>query len=556
MEQDTKKVKDIFQLWESLKNSRRPYEDSWKEITKFVSPERNFWDTIKEPQQSASYQIYDGTPLSAVNLLANGLQGYMASKATKSFKIGLESHRTLQHQPYEGRLRRFLQDVEDVFYWMINRSNFYQSVHEAFMVGGTLGTAVMYSAVSQDNKIYNTVEHLKNVYLAENDAHEVDTLFREIQMTGKDIVRRWKSELKPEFLKRVEESPYEQHSVLHAVLPRDTRDATKWDKLNKKFASYYILISGRVMLEESGFNEFPYTTWRWSTAHGGTYGWGPAHNALADIYRSNQINKGILEAGHLFLYPALNVPYEQMDQLDLRPKGMNPYVDPSRRVYPIQNTGNFPIARDREEAIERAIRDHFFVDMFLMLNQAAENANRTATEVMEMQAEKAAVMGSITSRIESEFFDPLFDRYYEIALEQGWLPPPPPELIDMLAGQELKVDYVGPMTQIQSRFYSKQSVDQPMQRLLQFAQFFPEMLDVIDSDALGRHMANDSSLPQDIIRSRRDTEAIRQQRAQMQQAQMQAEVGQKSAKAAKDLGDTDQPNLQKMMQEAAGVARE
>lgn len=62
------------------------------------------------------------------------------------------------------------------------------------------------------------------------------------------------------------------------------------------------------MLQESGFDSFPYINWRWSTPHGGTYGWGPAHNAMADIIRSNQVNKSVLESAHQFLYPALNVP--------------------------------------------------------------------------------------------------------------------------------------------------------------------------------------------------------------------------------------------------------
>lgn len=548
------RYQQLIQLWGDLKNTRTNYEAGWKDITRFCAPERDFWTTIKENAYNPSTQIYDGTPISALNLLANGLQGYMASKTTKSFKVGLESFKTLRHQPYEGRMRRYMQDLEEVFYRMINQSNFYTAANEAFHVGGSIGTLVMFvDLVPNEQRLVNLVCKSNDVWIAENDVGIVDTVFRRISMTAKDIARRWGTELNEEFHNQAKISPYKLHDILHCVLPRDTRDATKIDNLNKAFASYWLLPETTQLLQESGFDENPYIVWRWSTPNGGTYGWSPAHSAMADILRSNQANKTILEAAHLSVYPALNVPQEQMGKLDLRPRGMNPYIDPSRMVKPIQQLGSYPIAKDREDAINLSIREHFFVDMFLMLNQAAQMQGKfTATQVLEMQSEKAAIMGAITTRIESEFFDPLFDRYFEIAGQQGWLPQPPPELLDILDGSDVKIDYIGPMSQVQKRFYQMQSLEQPIDKLIKYGNFFPDVLDLVDPDKFGRHLLNDSSLPQDLIRENKTVLQIRQQRAKKQQAAMDAENGKKNASAIKDMSSIDPQTLQQLMSEATG----
>lgn len=549
-----KRYQQLNKLWGDLKNSRTNYEAGWKDITRFCAPQRDFWTTIKENAYAPAAQVYDGTPISALNLLANGLQGYMASKTTKSFKVGLESFRTLRHQPYEGRMRRYMQDVEEVFYRMINQSNFYTAANEAFHVGGSIGTTVMFvDLVPGEQRLVNMVCKPNDVWIAENDVGIVDTIYRRMNMTAKDIVRRWEKGLTEEFIKQAAAAPYGLHEIVHCVLPRDTRDASKIDNLNKAFASYWLLTENTTILQESGFDENPYIVWRWSTPNGGTYGWSPAHSAMADILRSNQANKTLLEAAHLAVYPALNVPQEQMGKLDLRPRGMNPYIDPSRMVKPIQQLGSYPIAKDREDAINMTIREHFFVDMFLMLNQAAQMTGKfTATQVLEMQSEKAAIMGAITTRIESEFFDPLFDRYFEIAGQQGWLPQPPPELLEILEGSDVKIDYIGPMAQVQQRFYQMQSLEQPIEKLIKYGQFFPEVMDLVDPDKFGRHLINESSLPQDLIRDQKTVLGIRQQRASQKQAAMEAENAQKNAKAAKDMSNADPQTLKQLMSEATG----
>lgn len=544
----------IMQLWSQLKNTRSAYESGWKLITEFCSPELDIWEDVRDVETPYAKKIYDGTALSALNILSNGMSGYMASSQTKSFKITLENIETVTRMPYKGRVRQFMQDLESVFYGMINRSNFYEAVHQAFKTCATIGTVAMFpEKVAGVGKMANVVLHPKDFWIAQDETQKVDTLFRRISMSGKDIEKRWKDKLDDDTKRKIKESPYKEFDVLNAVLPREYRDVTKIDSKNKKYASYWLLVqSDKIILDESGFDEFPYVVWRWTLPPGQTYGWGPSHAALADVLRSNAINKSILEAAHLALYPALNVPSEKMGKLNLTPKGMNAYTDPSRKVMPINQIGIFPIARDREEAIEKAVRDHYMVDMFLMLNNT-QDSKRTATEVRNMQAERAAVIGPLTTMTENHFFNPLFDLYFLIGAENEWLPVPPAEIWEIIGSHDLKIDYIGPMAQMQKQFYSQQSIYEPMDMLIRYGQFFPETLDTVDGVAFGQYLVNTSQLPQSILRDPKDIAAIQQQRAQQQQSVMNAENAQKNASAMKNMGDTNMDVLQNIYDQGGAV---
>ncbi|NBK23642.1 MAG: hypothetical protein EOM68_16630, partial [Spirochaetia bacterium] len=123
---------------------------------------------------------------------------------------------------------------------------------------------------------------------------------------------------------------------------------------------------------------------------------------------------------------------------------------------------------------------------------------------------------------------------------------------DILDGSDVKIDYIGPMSQVQKRFYQMQSLEQPIDKLIKYGNFFPDVLDLVDPDKFGRHLLNDSSLPQDLIRENKTVLQIRQQRAKQRQAAMDAEIGKKNASAAKDMSSVDPQTLKQLMSEATG----
>lgn len=544
MIQADKTAKDILVKLKQLKTFRNPYEADWKLITKFMAPGLNFWDEITTKSVTSSKDVYDTTPMSAVKTLANGLQGYMVDRGT-FFKINLESYKLYNRKP-TGVVRAYVQNLEMLFKLIFERSNWYDEVNVMLRNGATIGTTVVYpeEVVGENEIIFHTI-HPKEVWIQENRYKKVDTVFREFKMTYRDLMDRWDVN-DPTLIKNNEKTPYGECTVVHAVFPRTDRDVEKIDNKNKKYASIWVLKDREYTLEESGFDDMPYVVWRWSTEHGGVYGRAPAHDALYDALRANVLNKTLLDVAQESAHPALNVPQEKMDSVDLSPRAMNAYADPSRIIAPIQTVGSYPIARDREEALENIIKDHFYVDMFLMLNNQSSQ-QKTATEVLEMQSEKATVLRPTTARIESELFDGIFDLLFALADKAGWLPPVPPEISQMLQGEKISIDYDNLIEYLSERHRESQTTDIVINKLIALSQYDPTILDNINLDNYAIHELDGSTLPADIIRTEREKRQMRSARAQAQQQQQDSENLQKQASAMKDLGDTNTENVSQMM---------
>jgi len=531
-------AKQIIQKHKRLEEFRNPYLAEWKDIAKFMAPGKDFWNALKDNKAKASSDIFDGTAISAVRVLANGLQGYMARRG-KFFKTELETYRQQRQEP-----REYLQSIDQLFNWIFDKSNFYDFVNEAFRTGATIATMVGYIEPVRNEKLLFHVCHPKEVWIASNDSYEIDTVSRQIQMTNREIANRWKDA--PERIRQdAKTAPYKEKKVIHQTFPRTDRDVTKLDKKNKKFASIWVLEDEKITLEESGFDIFPYIVWRWSTEHGGTYGRGPAHDALTDVLRSNLLSKDLLDASQYFLNPAKNVPQEKMDLFDLNPGGMNPYADPSRIITPINSGGSYPVGKDVQAAIEAKIKDHFMVDMFLMLNNSMDS-KKTAYEVNAMQSEKAAVMEPTTARIESEFFDQLFDLTFYHAKKLGWVPTPPEEVSRILQTTAVKINYTNLMSALRDRYYDNQMSYAEVQKLFQMSQFDQSVLDVADLKEYARDMLSKSTFPHKAIRTKRQMAQIAQQRAQQQQEEIQSENLKKQASAVKDMSGADPQLLQQM----------
>ena len=67
------------------------------------------------------------------------------------------------------------------------------------------------------------------------------------------------------------------------------------------------------------------------------------------------------------------------------------------------------------------------------------------------------------------------------------------------------------------------------------AQVNPNIMDVIDTDKFATELAEIRDVTRKIIRSPEEVEAIREQRAQAEQAQAGAAMGVQAATAAKDM---------------------
>jgi len=546
---DTEKIKKVIGRFGSLKKRRESFESLWEDVAKYISPYRSLHaDSAKEGEETGS-QVFDGTPIVFLNTLADGFLGYMTSRSMRWLALRM-AQRKLEDLP---GVKEWLQGCEEVLYSAFQRSNFYESMHEYFTDGASIGTATLYIEEDIENNRINFLTcHPWEVYIDETAKGHVDTVFRQYDLTYRQVAKYFeKDKLEDEIKDRAEKTPDTKVKILHAVYPRDLWITEYASAKNKKYASEYYLLDEQKLLRESGYDMLPYAVWRWRKNTNELYGRSPASDAIKDIKRVNSVVETDLRAGQMAADPPWNIPDELKGKVRIRPRGMNYYEEAGRTISPVYTGGGYNFGTDREERIEGILKKHFKVDFFMMLAEAERQM--TATEIIEKQGEKAAILGATLGRLESECLNPVIDRVFMIEMEAGRLPEPPAELM-RYGGQSIDVDYIGPLAQAQKRLFKTQGT----QRFLEFAtgifQIRPETMDIVKWDEVVREGAEDMGASAKLINDDKEVEEMRMARAEQIQQQQQMEQISQLADAAPKLGKKIEEGspIDQMEKQAAG----
>jgi len=553
MQLESPKVKKILQYQAQMAHERSVHEDLWKSITTYLVPIRGDADRSGRNIRKLT-KIYDGTGVRANSIFADGMFGHHISPANQWFRLRMQVPINIWQFPpmvraflqYAGEfnsledipeIKVWLQDVEVGLYNEFHRSNFYSQMIPFLEDGGALGNSCLFSQEDIKNlrANFNAVNPWE-IYYSENEYGEVTRVHRKYSTSVENLQSKFKGRLHPNLHDLLKTKPLTKVEVLHAVYPRENRDAQKQDTKNMPYESVWIDLKNRHLMKESGYDKAPYNIWRYKQSSHETYGWGPGYYALADVLGVNQISKDLLGAADKAVRPPLNVPSEMRDQVDIRPHGMNYYGrDHNRLIHPVDVIGQFPVGTDREDRMRQAINEAWHVDFFLMLSRSERQM--TATEVMERAAEKAALLSGL-SRLNYEALDPKMNWMFQWAVEAGRIPPPPPILLE-LGGGSITVVYMGILAQAQRRMFRSQPISLGLESLIPLAQIDPSVFDVVDVDYAGRELLEASSYPARGIRSDEEVMQIRQQRAQQQQAAIQSQQAAEQAKGVKDLSEAD-----------------
>jgi hypothetical protein len=524
---DREKARDVASRHEYLKLIRQPFESVVDEILEFVRQARAINSTVKG--QKLTGNVYNGTPLAALNLWADGMYGYLCSPNLDWFSLSLPNvldfPRTSGMRRWSGKrmddlpeVSQWLMDCEEVMKSALLRSNFYATMPQFFRDGGSVGTAAM--DVEEEittGRIFFTPMHFREYTIAEDKTGRVDTLYRRYPVTLRNLVQRFGiarlMEVDPNFENRLNSNPYEEMYVIHAVQPRSDHDPKRLDAKAKPFASFWLL-EGKTetLLDESGYSRLPSIVWRYRKETDEVYGRSPAWDAYSEIMLGNQQARTNLVAGQKMAEPPMVGLEDLRGLVNATPRGWTWVERMMDAPQPLNEGIKLPYAIEMMERTDKAIKEHFNVDFFLMLSQAAYNkVFLTATQVIQMAGEKAAVLATRTDTLNIEALNPIIDRVWEIE-EVGGRIPVPPQILQQHHGIPLEVDYMGPLAQAQKVMFQTQGIRASLEDLARIAPFFPEALDVIDGDTTVREILKANKYPAKAIRSEDQIKSLRQMR--------------------------------------------
>ena len=536
---DETKAQRIRRRFAQMKTVREDYEPLRNDIVDLVCSRRQNPERVSTPGKKTGLSIYDGTPRSACQQHADGLFGYLYSSTMEWFRLKIA-------RPGVARIpevKKYLQDSAEQLYYAFNRSNFYSVIPQYFFDGCSIGTATIYAEedVGQGRIVF-LVNNPWEIYIAANRYGEIDIIFRKYKMTARNAVKKFKN-LSDRIKQAAKNSPETTFDFLHAVYPNDDRQLGRADSTNKAFSSVYVELEGKnVILSESGYDTFPYSTWRYRVDSGEVYGRSPAADAIVEIFGLNQISKTILGASQKAVEPIYNIPKEMRGKVRLDPGGLNYYEDPERIIRPVSTATSLPAGEVQQKRLEDAIEKHFHTEFFMLLSRAAmEGRTLTVPQVMEMQGEKGAILGAVVGRLNGDFSDPIIDRIFQIENDAGRMPPVP-EILYESGESKIDVEYLGPLAQAQRQLLKTQSISRSLATLEPLAQIRPEVMDRINFDVVTDRILDSYNFPAEAIISVDDANMVREQRQKKQEMMEMAAMAQEAAKVAPGLGKKVEEN--------------
>lgn len=523
---------DLAKRHGQLKSDRSQWESHWREVAERVLPRQNdFFGSTQTPGAKRTDKIYDSTGEIALTKFAAVMEALLTPRTQTWHKLKSRSESLNEVHA----VKVWFEQVNRILFSARNspRTRFATMAHEGYMSLGAFGTAAMFIDKAPMGPLLYKSCHIGQVYFAENAWGVIDTVHREFQLTARQAGQKFSRDRLPSKINTaIEKNPDQKFDFIHCVKPNEERDESKRSYEGMPWASYYCTLENPQIVDEGGYNSFPWAISRYVTAPSEIYGRSPAMSALPDIKLLNEAMKTTHRMWHNAIDPPWLVGDMYEGAMHSRPGAINRGgVDENGRprVVPLIPGSNFEVNNDLTAQKRETINDVFLVRILQII---LENPQMTATQVLEIAQQKGVLLAPVMGRQQSEFLGPLIEREFDLLYEAGMLPEVPEELLE--SGGEYDVDYESPLALAQKAQMGL-SVLRTLESITPLIPVRPDLLDKFNLDRCVELIGESNGMAADAWNDDETVEMIREQRAQQQAAQAAVAAAQPVAGAAKDL---------------------
>lgn len=526
---------EIIRRQDQLRSARSSWESLWQEVADRVWPQMSDFLSKREPGAKRTEKIFDSTACLALEKFAAALHSLITPDNQQYHGLVPADKELREYHP----LKQYLEDVTEILF-AVRRSpfaNFSSQASECYKSLGAFGTMGMMVEDIPGRGIRYKSCHLAELYISENEHGIIDTVHRRFEYTARQAASAFGMERLPDKIKAALERKDEvsKFEFIHAVEPNREQKRGRLDYEGMAFKSCYVSVEGKQLMEEGGYRTFPYAVSRYSTNPKEVYGRGPAMMVLPDIKMLNEMEKTTLRAGHMAVDPPLLLLEDgALQGFQMRPRALNfGGIDGEGRqmVQPLKTGANLPWQIEMNDGKRKLINEAFLVTLFQIL---VETPQITATEAMLRAQEKGQLLAPTMGRQQSEFLGPIIERELDILAMAGALPEPPPEVADLLQDGMIKVEYTSPLSRLM-RSEDAVAILRTFEQLAPIAEIDPGVLDVFDTEALPRELAEINGVPAKVLRSPETVAKIKEGKRQSAAMQSMLAAAPVAADAAKSL---------------------
>lgn len=522
-------------------------------LAPYIEPTRSNVMSRQAPGEALMSRQYDSEGISAADMAVRTIGSQIHPPNTK-WPI-LEDENPAVMAEDEGR--EFYEECNSIVLKQAATGGFYPEAYECDMDWVSFGTGCMMTEHRplQPYQKANGFPGLRfqhhkagRFVCFENGVGQVDEQYFELRKTAKAAVDLWGLDNLPDAIKEAyENGKADEFRFIHGMYPRkhEEKQLKTGGYGNKAmpWASCYIHYDSATTVFESGYEEFPAVTPRWSRCFGEPYGRGLGEIALNTLITLNAATKLDLEASTLRIKPALAQRHDAV----IGGKHFSPWGVTVVRVQPGEPVTNAlsPIITSLPgynfnnldgEKLRQIVRRIFYADLLEQLMALEGQQEMRVYVFAQKQNLIQKMLGSNYGRWELEFGIPWAARVFNM-LYRGGAFPPVPDVIMELGGQP-RVRFESPLARAQ-RMEEVDAMNAAFQALNPIVMAQMEewkltghqpmnwVLDRYDFDKYGAQIDQNYGVPAKVVRNTREIMAIRQSRADSEiQAQKTMEMQQ------------------------------
>lgn len=526
-----------------LKAERSNWEPVWKDLgEQFAFPVITDPRSQRNRGEKRDSKILNSKPLRAARTLEAGMMAGITSPARDWYRLATFDERLEDVKP----VRQWLDDCHAILSSALQRSNFYDALAGGLYPGMVRsGTGAMFHEELPGGEMTFRPLQVGEFWLDVNDKGRVDTCFREIAMTVRQIVAKFG-------LANVSPGVREAYSnnklgmafvVTHAVYPNSdyAEGAVGPDGMRWSSCWYDANDPDKAkFLHEGGYNEFPVHAPRWGAANSDAYGRGPGWECRGDCRMLQHHERRLMAMVDKIVDPPMRAS-GQIARTSLLPgdvtfvpSGQGGSFEPAVIIPPAA----VEVMRERIAEVEDRISQTMFEHLWNLLIADERNQRPTATEVEAKRQEVMLMLGPLLESLNNELLKPVIERAFAILDRNGLFPEPP----DELDGQEVKIEFISIMHQMQQAT-GLVSVRTLVDEVAAIAQMRPDVLDKVEFDVVVDELARITGIRPDAILSQEEVERVRKVRAQQAMQQQQDQAALAATQGLKNLSGVNPTQL-------------
>jgi len=524
----SEKAKEIIDLRNRELAAQNNVRTLWQDTADYLYPYVNITSTYQSGE-SRTDTVYAMTPMLDAMDMVSGLKYVLVPVGQTFFAI-----KAANDVEVTGDTQRYISYLTEKVHEELFQSNFVTEFDEVLRSLIIFGPASIYSEWTPTTGLNYRSQVIGTYQFLEDAKKNVTGIIITVHYTARQAIEEFGEENVSKSIREANEDPKQSNKLFEFIYLCRARQKTNGSlspriNTNMPFESIIIAVKDEEIIEEGGFEDFPYHSARWMRPANEKDGRGIGTEILPQVKVLNQMMSDFIECGNKWVNPPREILDSFEGEVKVTPGANNYVVEPnSIRALEQGMMGNFPITKemitDQREVIDRA----FFKNVFSPL-EGLQGDRRNELEIRERVRGTLPKIGPNVGRIWVELLDQLIIRSTLLLIRNGVCPPPPPEL----QGTPIKIEYVGEFA-LALRNRQAKAFQEWALIVGEMAQIFPDAPDNIDSDDAIIRMGETLGVNVEDIASPQERNAKRQYRAEQQAKLEAAQAVQVASQAYRD----------------------